>query len=277
MPTLLSNSASDRRTLLRRFNSDDSVEPPQCDAAHARRWMRFAQAMCLLVAVYFGGHALFRALSSHVATTPIEQIVVGQRVYVDPPASNVPDRSLGDEVDPATWRRISLALPKPTGGLIDIELLRPEGWLEMVDAAPGQSIELSLPEIGVEGLARVLAIGPCPEIEPGEGRVVTATFAHQVDHVLDLHVAGQSAPIGITPTHLVYSVDRGDFVPAGQLRVGERMQQRDGPISITAIHPRPGLHPVFNIEVHTDHVYHVTAAGILGSRKGVRNEWHCRL
>ena len=35
-----------------------------------------------------------------------------------------------------------------------------------------------MPEMGVCGLAEVLAIEPCPPLEEGEGHLVTGTFRH---------------------------------------------------------------------------------------------------
>jgi len=109
----------------------------------------------------------------------------------------------------------------------------------------------------------VLAVAPCPSVVRGAGRTVTGTFSHAADNVIDLYVDGLNAPIGITTTHFVYSVDRQRFVPAGELRVGECLQHNSGEAQILRIEPRTGTHDVYNIEVHVAHVYHVTQAGVL--------------
>ena len=44
--------------------------------------------------------------------------------------------------------------------------------------------------------------------------------------MLDLHVAGLNAPLGVTAGHPFWSEDRQDFVPAGMLRAGERLAGR---------------------------------------------------
>ena len=46
-----------------------------------------------------------------------------------------------------------------------------------------------MPELGAQGNARVLGVYPCPEIKPGPGQVVTATFAHPASfQVLDVTI-----------------------------------------------------------------------------------------
>src|SRR5262245_12663052 len=68
-----------------------------------------------------------RASLAHAPSLPtraIEEIRVGDRVLAGNPEGSVPEL----EVDPATWRRIALTLPKgpDTDAAIDIDLLRPE-------------------------------------------------------------------------------------------------------------------------------------------------------
>jgi hypothetical protein len=125
-----------------------------------------------------------------------------------------------------------------------------------------------MPEMGVAGPAKVLSIGPCPPLDPPvPGRrtqVITGTFKHTANSVLHLYVSGLPEPIGVTPNHPMYSLDRNEFIPAGALRIGERLQARDGTATwVTQVVSVPGKQSVYNLEVHRDHVYRVSSLGLL--------------
>jgi len=113
----------------------------------------------------------------------------------------------------STWRLITLAMSKPDGGRLDIELLRPVEWLEHVSADVGRTVELDLAELGAAGPAGVLSIAPCPEIEPDDGtgrRVITGTFRHSSGNIYDIQIAGEPAPIGTTGNHPSCFSQQGD-------------------------------------------------------------------
>ena len=58
----------------------------------------------------------------------IETVRTGQRVLARNPelaGAELPDAP----VDPATWVKIRLRMPKPTGDFLEITLLRPVEWL----------------------------------------------------------------------------------------------------------------------------------------------------
>jgi len=98
-----------------------------------------------------------------------------------------------------------------------MEFLRPVAWFEANGAAPGRSIDLHLPELGILGLAEVVSVGPCPPIRPGPGHVVTGTFAHEPSRgLIDVRLAGQSEPIGCTTNHPFWSEDRRVALPNGE-------------------------------------------------------------
>lgn len=144
----------------------------------------------------------------------------------------------------------------------------------------GLVVELNLPELGLNGPAWIVDLEPSPIIPAGPGQVVTAKFKHASASVLDLVLANtppatqssqtalsssSSAPsisptdtIGVTANHLFWSVDRAEFVQAGELRIGERLQTLAGDIQwVQQKLPRPGPEPVYNLEVHDEHVYYV--------------------
>ncbi len=157
------------------------------------------------------------------------------------------------------WVALTLALASPQSNV----LLRTLDWIEDYGAHPGGQIYLDMPEMSVVGLADVIAIEPCPEIQPGPGRLVTSTFQHTAGTVLDLKVESESKPIGVTPTHPFWSVDRQGWVAVGDLRIGERLETLDGTTVVESITRRPELETVYNIEVEGDHVYRVGESGVL--------------
>ncbi len=192
--------------------------------------------------------------------------MVSRRVSTE----TTPDGDLpGDdptEVDPATWRLVRLRTAKPAGSdnLVDVELLRPLVWIAACRAVAGSPIRFELPELGISGPACVLAIEPCPEIEAGRGRVVTGTFTTARCQVLELRVSGQEKPLEPTPPHRFKSLDRNDYVPAEDLKVGERLATRSGQIAcVESIALKAGEHRVYNLEVEHEHQFFVGETGVL--------------
>ncbi|MFN7767740.1 MAG: polymorphic toxin-type HINT domain-containing protein, partial [Planctomycetaceae bacterium] len=126
-------------------------------------------------------------------------------------------------------------------------------------------IFLTLHELEAVGPAEIVEVGPCPELETGEGRLVTGTFSHQSSEVFDIAVAGLADPIGCTGAHPFWSEDRHAFIPARDLRPGETLRTESGTLrQITRITPRRGPPvAVFNLEVDAEHVYYVSVDGVL--------------
>jgi hypothetical protein len=109
------------------------------------------------------------------------------RVLAQNPELTESDRAGFVEPDQATWRLMKLEMEKADGGLLEIDLIRPEEWIRAAGAFRGGQLYLDMPELGAKGLARVLYIGQCPKIEAGEGQVVISTFAHPASHkILDV-------------------------------------------------------------------------------------------
>ncbi|MFN6106306.1 MAG: polymorphic toxin-type HINT domain-containing protein, partial [Planctomycetaceae bacterium] len=247
----------------------------------------------------------------------IETVRTGQRVLdrnTELAGVELPDA----QVDPATRVNIRQRMPKPTGDILEITLLRPVEWLaehlaqttaldgeypqalaeasgtnsarvvtgltsvmptvDPPEPSPGMIepitadnstaspwIFLTLPELEAVGPAEIVGVGPCPELETGEGRLVTGTFSHQSGEVFDITVDGLTEPIGCTRAHPFWSEDRHDFIPARDLRLGETLRTESGTLrQITRITPRRGPPvPVFNLEVDAEHVYYVSVDGVL--------------
>ena len=145
------------------------------------------------------------------------------------------------------------------------EILPERAALDPAQTCPGGTIAIEVPECGISGEARVLAVRPCPPIQPTPPgyETVTALFRHASASTFDVSIEGEPAPIGSTGNHPFWSADRREFVRADTLRVGERVDTVSGTARVTSITPRGPPEPVFNLQVHGQHVYRVVAGGVL--------------
>jgi len=66
-----------------------------------------------------------------------------------------------------------------------------------------------------------------------------------------------------TAPHLLYSVDRGGWVPTEELQLGEHLFTQRGTATVSAIERLPNAHQVFNLEVESRHEYFVSHLGVL--------------
>ncbi len=201
-------------------------------------------------------------------TREIEDIRVGDRVLTTDaglPDSDHSDSDPSDRIVPRDWRKVTLRMPNPLGrqDILDIVVLRPVTWIDRTDCRVGGAMEFELAEMGLRGPATVVSVEPCPAIRPGDGRVVLATVTHLNNELLELTLEQTSEPLSPTATHWLYSEDRGRWIPAGELRLGERLRTRQGPRAITRIEKQPGGHRVYNLEVQTRHSYYVGEVGVL--------------
>jgi hypothetical protein len=208
-----------------------------------------------------------RSYASVTQLIPIEQLLVGQRVRSDNPAAGV-DLQFGADIIPSEWRKLTLRAPKRDGTVADVVLLRPLTWVKEQEADAGGTVFISVPECGIDGNAQVLSIEPCPEILPGEGRVITGTFRHQVSASISLSIAGQAEPILCTGNHPFWSEDRQDFVRADSLQPNETLRTAAGTTTVTSFCHIPGSTAVYNLETHGTHVYHVGTSGVLVHNSG---------
>jgi hypothetical protein len=271
---LARREARTRAVTERRGRRTQETQPP-----HAGNWAsRLGLVLCLALAAFIGLRGIGGASRQPSAaagpkvlqTKAIEQVQIFDRVLGTNPLPEDTQRGLA-EPEQGTWKVLRLAMVKANGKRLDVQLARPQAWIDGVGAAVGGTVDLDLPELGAYGEADVLAIESCPPLADGPGQVVTGTFAHEPeDNLLNIVVEGDPTPIGCTPNHLFWSVDRQVFVEAGELRTGERVETRAlGETRIASIAPRPFEKLVYNLEVHGEHVYEVGALGTL-----VHNAYH---
>ena len=112
-------------------------------------------------------------------------------------------------------------------------------------------------------MAQVTGIGQCPPIESGYGRVVLGTFTSVSSNVYELKLAGRDETIGVTYGHPIWSLDRGDWVKAGELHTEERLAARDGVAVVESVVPVPARQRVYNLDVETDHRYLVSDLAVV--------------
>lgn len=149
------------------------------------------------------------------------------------------------------------------GSRTEIVLSRTPEWIAEHQARVGETIFLNMPEMGCEGEAEVMSIGPAPPVDPGTGRVITGVFRHSHGIVYDLKVAGEDETIGVTALHPFWSVDRQAWVAAEDLEIGERLKTMTATAVVESFVRRQSPEAVFNVEVDGDHVYRVGCTGIL--------------
>lgn len=203
---------------------------------------------------------------------PIQQLHDGGRVLTgvnDAGIAGAPPNPIGDpnatSVDQATWREVSFEMPDPKtpGDSYTMQLLEPQSWISQNAATIGGWVHLNLPELQLNGLAHIDAIAPCPPIESGPGRVILGTFQHVSNNLVDVHLQGEEQPLQVTAGHMLWSLDRGGWVAAGDLRSGERLAGKNGAVAVVSVTADANAMPVYNLDVEKDHRYLVTDFGVM--------------
>jgi len=251
-------------------------------------------AACLLLSAVSAGRPLWPggglpqrvpatepAESLAFAAQKIETIRVGQRVFADNPQAAGRAQGTATAVDPSTWRLLRLrAEDRWADGTLDVihvETLQPPEWVQRHGAEVGATVPLPLDllEMGLpEDLrAQVVANDPCPPIAPGPGRVVLTAVNHLNPNVVELGLVdpqGRRETVRPTALHKFYSLSRVGWVSAEQLRHGEQLQGVHGPLTVISLRRLPGVHRAYNMTVEGEHVYHVSALGVLAHNNGCR-------
>ena len=203
---------------------------------------------------------------SRIVARPIEQIRIGHKL----PAVDLRewvDESELEEIDQDEWVKLTMVAYRSDGAIIDIEIIRPVEFVLMEGITVGSSIPFVIPELKLDGLAKILAISECPDIPTGTGMPVTGRFVtRQVDQIARVELRSQSGRIATlegTPIHPIWSHDRQDWIPLGELLQGECLDGEDELVYVQALEILERSVSVFNIEVQHEHMYRVGEFGIL--------------
>ena len=93
------------------------------------------------------------------------------------------------------------------------------------------------------------------------GRFVTRDAGNLVRVTLE-----NGTEIRATDVHPIWSVDREEWFPAGDLVPGELVDTLTGPVAVERVERLHSGLDVYNIEVHGEHVLRVSADGVRASR-----------
>src|SRR5262249_49614212 len=125
------------------------------------------------------------------------------------------------------------------------------------------TVWVDIDEMQVHGYAQVSAVEPCPAIGDGPGYVVRSTFVRVANDLVELELDGAAEPLEMTAGHRIFSLDRHSWVPAIDLRCGERVSCVRGGAKVCSVRRLPGAQRVYNLEVAGVHRYFVGSLGVL--------------
>jgi len=196
----------------------------------------------------------------------IEEVPLGARVRAKNPKCWDYDATFAEPKE-ESWARFNLTAKDKDGSVVDAEFIRPRWWMNRFGIQAGASIPMVMEELGLSGHATIVSVDDCSPIATGEGNVVTGRFTtRRVDAVARLEILGpygEEETIEGTTIHPVWSIDRNDWTPLADLRPGERLQGKEGVIQVLSVTIAHCCVPVYNIEVHGEHVYQVGELGLL--------------
>ena len=222
------------------------------------------------------GYAATLAQNNKVA-----YLALDNEINLDPYTSA--DQKALDKLDYSSIETqiVTLSMPKANGSISEIQLLRPTTWLEQNGiAALGKSTYLHLPEMGLEGFATVADLAHFRVTKSdtateensfpfGEGRdgdwtsgMVTGVFRHVANSVYHLRYDNGDS-LGVTGTHPLYSLDRQQFIPVTELRIGEKLLSKSGAVTLTKKIYDPTEQEVYNLEVGQWHNFLVGRSGVV--------------
>ncbi|PHQ33170.1 polymorphic toxin-type HINT domain-containing protein [Rhodopirellula bahusiensis] len=158
---------------------------------------------------------------------------------------------------------LSAEIEREDGARVEVELLRPLTWIEEQGFQTGARLHLQLEELNVAGWATIRSIEPCTPLSDGHGNLVTGRFITRSATNLVEATFSDGTVLNGTSIHPVWSLDRLEWVPLGELEIDEQVHSNDGPLQLIsrAFHHQPT--DVYNIEVDCEHVYRVGDAGVL--------------
>ena len=188
----------------------------------------------------------------------IEDVPLGARIDTRNP--NRDELMVQDEPDSATWVRAVVKVIDDSRTIV-AEILRP-GY-KFRDLLPGDTIELEMAELGIEGTGIILELDACPPRAEEPGEVVTGRFVTKdVDDLVQLTLPEGETLTG-TPSHPLWSVNHNTWQCMADLVAGDELLGKDGPVAILEAKHIYDIVDVVNLEVHREHVYAVTTHGVL--------------
>jgi hypothetical protein len=168
------------------------------------------------------------------------------------------------------WQ-VRFSVPAAGGDSSKVTLLRPPVWMKEhgIDSV-GTRLYLDMPEAGIGGIARVVALKQVGKLVKPQKNIekylalspVTGIFEHSSVAVWQL-VFSNSDTLGVTETHPFFSATRGMWVAAESLYEGEKVYARDTVVTLQEKFLSLGSERVYNLEVAQQHNFLVGDAGIV--------------
>jgi hypothetical protein len=155
-------------------------------------------------------------------------------------------------------------------------MLRPNWWFQQNHAEKvGDIIRLQMSEMNISGNAKILSFNPCTidtrclnfTTEKGPNyvyRPITGYFERTVPEVWD-YAFSSGDTIGATANHPFFSQDRQEYIPVGDLSIGERVKlagEKDAFLSAKTKREN-GAEKVYNLEIWREHNFHVGKEAVL--------------
>ena len=197
----------------------------------------------------------------------IEELQVGNWLLSDDPQTVGVDCVDFSKFSPESLQVLRVRMEKPGGGTLWLEMLSSPLTPQFQNAKPGDQLPLAYEELGILGVGLVLDAKPCRRIASrptGRHCLVTTTFKHDSQAIIEITVDRTPIPLRGTANHPFWSVDRKEYVQAGQLRIGESLLTADGvTASVVTTSVTNEAEVVYNIEVQGEHAYYVGPSGIL--------------
>ncbi|MBS0189771.1 MAG: polymorphic toxin-type HINT domain-containing protein [Phycisphaerales bacterium] len=198
----------------------------------------------------------------------IERIGLGDAVFSTrdpwglPPSGLAADPDSVETIDPASWQRISFETINASGCPVTGELLRPLAWVEAAGAKVGESLSIDFHGLNLAAPVCVRSIQPCPSVAPPApgSEEVTGAFRTEGVAIVRVKLFGDDKPIGVTTGHPFFVHDTGEWVPAGELKPGQRVRTLDGYASVVSVEDRSETTTVYNLEVRRSHTYYAGAS-----------------
>ncbi len=191
------------------------------------------------------------------------------------------DRLTPTAVSPSSWKRLMLRLQKNRGDgtadVVMVDILQPAYWISKFSAQVGAKVPIppDLEELGLtddpDARFDVMAVGPCPPIRDGPGRVVIATPTHLNNYIFELEVeeiTGHREILHPTGIHRFWSEDRNRWVRTDKLQPGEHLRGRCAPVTVISTRQHFGVDRVYNLTVEGEHVYFVSGVDLLTHNAG---------
>ena len=184
-------------------------------------------------------------------------------------------RNIDNEpITPYTWKVIQIKLVEPDSSILIATLKRPNWWIKHYKADKvGNRFNIFISDMNVAGEAEVLKIQGQQidtriETHKAEGnykfRPVTGKFERTSSDVWTYYFENGDT-IGCTPNHPYYSQDRLEYVPIGEINIGENIKLAGEKFTklVSKVKHNKGSETVYNLEIYRDHNFYVGNQGLL--------------